>query len=117
MLKGNVLFKGAKQRERKGEKTMNESNMVRVTVKGFSHQHGCDPIASNNILQHMVKSGAGKIVDKIKKDGAKGKPANVFEIPATWSITTTDMIEVPVVTAETASAESTEKTEKDEVPA
>lgn len=84
---------------------------VKVTVKGFAYQHECDPIIANNVLMFLVKKGVGSVVDKLKKEKVRGKPANIFEMPSEVSFNIKEMIATPEVPKVVATAAPTAQTD------
>lgn len=65
-----------------------------ATIKGTPAQlesmTGISQSMLSNLLRLAEKNGEARIVDKVKKDGVKGKPSNVWEVNTTIKIVLVD---------------------------
>lgn len=60
--------------------------MVRVTAKQLGERLGVEYAVAANLVKLIVGSGQGKEVGKVDMNGAKGKPAVIFELPDVFTL-------------------------------
>ena len=99
----------------------------KTTVREFATRHDIDNVMANSVLQFLTIKGIATMCDPLKIKGKKGKPQNVFDVPAivTWEepvaeiapvteiapvseVAETPATEAPVAEASTAEASTAE---------
>lgn len=60
--------------------------MLQLTVKQLQERLGVDYPVAANLAKLAVATGQGKEAGKVDMQGAKGKPAVIYELPETLTI-------------------------------
>ena len=55
---------------------------IKTSIKEFGEKHGLDYLEAQGFIKAMVKLGHAKQLESRKIVGQKGKPTNIYELPA-----------------------------------
>ncbi len=88
---------------------------MKTTVKEFAARHDIDNVMANSVLGFLVIKGIATRCESLKIAGKKGKPQNVFEVPATVTWDEPEVVEASEVSAPAAAVPA--ETIPNDVPA
>lgn len=68
------------------EETVVKLATIKTSIKEFGDAHGLDYLEAQGFIKAMVKLGHAKQLESRKVAGQKGKPTNIYELPASFTM-------------------------------